>query len=211
VRSIVLVVFLLAAWGVAMAIEEPKYEIVRTDDTIELRRYAPHLVAETEVRGDFSAVGNEAFRILFRYISGANRTSASIAMAAPVTQEIASPGATIAMTAPVTQVPTGGAGSATWVVAFAMPSSYTIATLPQPTDPRIRILEVPGRLIAARRYSGSWSKERYRTNEKLLLDAVARAGLRPLSPPTFARYNSPFTLWFLRRNEVLVEVEEPTR
>jgi hypothetical protein len=191
-----------------MAIEQPAYEVVRTTADFELRRYAPHLVAEVEVEGAFEDAGNLAFRTLFRYISGGNRPSTKIEMTAPVTQAPAATGEKIAMTAPVTQVPTGSADSGRHVVAFVMPGSFTLETLPEPLDPRVRVREVPARLVAAHRYSGTWSEERYRAHEKTLLDALRREGLDPIAAPIFARYNSPFALWFARRNEVLVEVAE---
>jgi hypothetical protein len=87
-----------------------------------------------------------------------------------------------------------------------MPSGYSLETLPRPTDSRVRLRRIDGRLMAARTYSGTWSEDRYRENETELLRVVKAAGLQPLGVPVFARYNSPFTLWFLRRNEVLVEV-----
>ena len=184
-------VLALTLGGSAMAIEEPAYEVVRTTADFELRRYAPYLVAEVEVEGTFEDAGNLAFRNLFRYISGGNRPSTKIEMTAPVTQ------------APAEAVATGR-----HVVAFVMPASFTRETLPEPLDPRVRIREVPARLVAAHRYSGTWSEERYRAHEQSILDAIRREGLEPVAAPIFARYNSPFALWFARRNEVLVEVAE---
>ncbi len=87
-----------------------------------------------------------------------------------------------------------------------MPSGYTLETLPRPTDSRVRLRRIDARVMAARTYSGTWSEARYREHERALLQAVRAAGLQPVGLPVFARYNSPFTLWFLRRNEVLVEV-----
>jgi hypothetical protein len=197
-----------ALGGSAMAIEEPAYEVVRTTADFELRRYAPYLVAEVEVEGTFADAGNLAFRNLFRYISGANRPSTKIEMTAPVTQAPAGEGVKIPMTAPVTQTPSEAVETGRHVVAFVMPASFTRETLPEPLDPRVRIREVPARLVAAHRYSGTWSEARYRAHEQNLLDAIRREGLEPVAAPIFARYNSPFALWFMRRNEVLVEVAE---
>jgi hypothetical protein len=90
-----------------------------------------------------------------------------------------------------------------------MPAGYTLDNLPQPENAEVRIKSVPARLMAVRRYSGTWSEERYRSNEQQLLAAVQAAGLKTLGPPIFARYNAPFSLWFLRRNEVLIEVAAP--
>ncbi len=196
---------LLLIGGEAMAIEEPAYEVVETRATHELRRYAPMLVAEVELAGDFDDVGSEAFRILFQFISGENQSREEISMTAPVAQEPA--GETIEMTAPVAQTPATDAQDR-YRIHFVMPARYTRETLPVPTDPRITIRELPTRLVAARRYSGFWSEKSYRAQEAALLEALEAAGLEPTGPPSYARYNSPFSLWFLRRNEVLIPVAE---
>lgn len=194
--------------GRAMAIEEPEYEVVKTYADFELRRYAPYLVAETEVRGEFEDVGNRAFRILADYIFGNNRGSEKMAMTAPVNQRPAGEGEKLAMTAPVAQRKSE-AGPETYIFSFVMPSGYTLETLPQPKDERVSLRLEPGGLVAARRYAGRWTESGYRENEAKLLAAVEQAGLRALSSPVYARYNSPFSLPLLRRNEVLVEVGEP--
>jgi hypothetical protein len=190
-----------------MAYEQPRYEVVGSYEGFELRRYAPYVVAETVVTGDFEAVGNQAFKILFGYINGDNRGREEIPMTAPVNQSpVIGSGEKIAMTAPVVQAPKGNQGDA-YVFSFVMPSKYTLETLPRPADPRVSLRRVEGRLMAARVYSGTWSPQRYKQNEAALLQAVKAAGLQSVGPPVFARYNSPFTLWFLRRNEVLVEIQ----
>ena len=190
--------FMLA--GPLMAIEEAPYRVIEKDGDFELRQYAPYIVAETLVEGDFSEVGNEGFRRLFDYIQGENRRRQSIPMTAPVAQEAASE--KIPMTAPVGQEKASGK----WRITFVMPSSYTLETLPEPLDPRIRLTEIPGGLMAAHRYSGTWGKERYEAKERRLREFIAEKGLRSEGEPVFARYNSPFMLWFLRRNEVLIPV-----
>jgi len=189
-----------------LAYEQPNYDIVRKYDGFELRQYAPYIVAETLVSGDFDKVGNEAFRILVRYISGNNRKKIEIPMTAPVNQSPEmNAGEKIKMTAPVVQAPQGR-NQGSYVFSFIMPSQYRLETLPEPEDPRIKLRQVKARLLAARTYSGTWSERRYRENEAALLEAAKAAGLTAVGEPIFARYNSPFTLWFLRRNEVLVEV-----
>ena len=142
--------------------------------------------------------------MLFGYISGDNRRNESIAMTAPVTQKPT--GEKLQMTTPVTQAPAADGGANTYTVAFVMPSQYTMDTLPQPVDSRITLRQVPARWMAARRFSGRWSEGNYRRNEKALLEDVTAAGLQIVGEPVYARYNSPFMLWFLRRNEALVEV-----
>ena len=186
----------------AMAIEEPKYRVVERDGAFELRDYATYLVAETQVEAGFEDAGNIAFQRLFRYISGQNTREQKIAMTAPVTQSRGEAGEKIAMTAPVTQV----ASDQGYAVAFIVPAKYTLDTVPQPTDPSIRIREVPGQRVAAWRYSGRWTAANYRENEQKLRAALAARGLEASGEPVLARYNPPFMPTFLRRNEVLIPV-----
>jgi hypothetical protein len=192
--------------GCATTYEQPQYDIVQKYKDFELRRYRPYIVAETIVKKDFNEAGNEAFRILFAYISGNNRTKEGISMTAPVNQTPAvTSGEKIKMTAPVTQSPQGKTENS-YLLSFVMPSKYTMDTLPEPVNPRVRLRTVDGKLMAARIFSGTWSEERYRRNEAMLLSAVKASGLTTIGAPVFARYNPPFTPWFLRRNEVLIEV-----
>lgn len=210
-RTTTLVCALLMLFGgtEAMAVEEPDYTVARTFPDFELRRYPPHAVAETEVAGPFDEAGNQAFRILAGYIFGDNRADTKIEMTAPVSQRPAAGGGErIEMTAPVVQRPASGTEGETFVVSFVMPDRFTLDTLPEPVDPRVRLREEPGKLMAVRRYSGRWTETSYRDNETGLLRAVEAAGLKPLAAPVYARYNSPFSLWFMRRNEVMVEVAE---
>jgi hypothetical protein len=197
----VLAVLAAFATPVAMAIEEAPYTTIEQHGEFELRQYQPYVVAETIVDGGFEEVGNEAFRRLFAYISGANRSAQSIAMTAPVEQRAASE--KIAMTAPVTQEKAGDQ----WRVAFVLPASYTLATAPQPTDPRVTLAVVPEHLVASVRYSGTWRRARYEENLQALERFIEARGLQPIGEPVFARYNPPFMPWFLRRNEILIPVE----
>jgi hypothetical protein len=185
----------------AEAIEEAKYEVLINERDFELRQYKAHIVAETTVEGDFSEVGNEGFRRLFRFISGENLRRQTIAMTAPVDQKESSE--KIKMTAPVNQQKDAGV----WIVSFLMPSSYTLETIPQPVDERIHIREVPSRLVAAVRYSGTWSRTRFEKEKARLEGFILKHNLKSTGEAIFARYNPPFTLWFLRRNEVLIPVE----
>jgi len=190
-----------------MAIEEPTYEVVKSYPEFELRRYEPFLVAETEVDGDFDEVGSQAFRILAAYIFGENKSQAKMEMTAPVNQRpAAGEGEKMAMTAPVSQRSKGSGGSDTFVLSFVMPSGYSLDSLPVPLDPRVLLREEPAKLMAVRSYSGRWTEANYRENESLLLAAVEKAGLTPVAAPVYARYNTPFSLPFLRRNEAMVEV-----
>ncbi|NIQ98530.1 MAG: heme-binding protein [Desulfuromonadales bacterium] len=190
-----------------MAYEEPDYTVLETYDSFELRRYVPFWVAETLVSDEFDEAGSRAFRRLFGFIKNDERPEGKIAMTVPVIQQ------------PVAQEKASSPGSrgealpaeqpTTYRFAFFMPSEYTREELPTPADESIRIRQTASRVLAARRYSGTWSEDLYRENEKILLEAVEAAGLKMIGEPIFARYNAPFSLWFLRRNEVLVEVEAP--
>jgi hypothetical protein len=182
-----------------MAIEEPKYTALQTYEDFEVRRYEAYAVAETAVQAGFDDAGNDAFGILAGYIFGKNKGARKIEMTAPVTQTPAK----IAMTAPVTQSNDGGEV----VVRFVMPSEWTLETLPEPLDPRVRLREVPGRTVAVIRYSGFWSESRYREELAKLEAALQREGLRWIGEPVWARYNPPWTPWFLRRNEIWLEVD----
>jgi len=187
----------------AMASEEAKYKVLEKEGGFELRAYEPQILAETIVEGSFNEVGNIGFKRLFDFISGGNIGKQSIEMTAPVTQQVGSE--KIAMTAPVTQEKKDGQ----WVIAFLMPAKYTIETLPVPLDSRIEIKKIPGRLMAVRKYSGTWSKERYEENRAKLEMDIKKRKLEAVGEPIWARYNPPFMPWFLRRNEVLIPVERP--
>ncbi|MDH3199399.1 MAG: heme-binding protein [Myxococcales bacterium] len=189
-------VFLVIGGGVAY--ETPNYEVVEEIGAVEIREYAPYLVAETAVEGDLENAGNIGFRILASYIFGDNQGERKIAMTAPVSQERGA-GSKIAMTAPVTQE----RADDRFTIQFAMPSKYTLETLPKPNDPRIEIREVPARKFAAIRYSGTWSRKNYEKHLARLREALAANGYEAMGEPIWARYDPPFKPWFLRRNEIL--------
>ena len=201
IARFVFIPFLLIFSVEAMAIEKAKYQVIERDKNFELRQYAPRIVAETFVTGDFKAVGNVGFRRLYDYIDGQNIKNQNIAMTAPVTQEAESE--KIAMTAPVTQEQSQNQ----WRITFLMPAEYTMETLPRPLDERVRLKEEPGYLMAAIRYSGTWSQKGFEKNKALLQAAIAQRGLTPVGQPVWARYDPPFMPWFLRRNEILIRVQ----
>jgi hypothetical protein len=195
-------VLLLAA--TAMAIEEPSYEVLERASEYEVRRYAPYLVAEVDVEGDFGEAGNKAFRLLSGYIFGDNKAEEEMSMTAPVESRPKEKGVRMSMTAPVTST---ASTSDEYTYAFVMERKYTLDTLPQPRDPRIRLRELAARVMAVRRYSGRWTEGNYRKNEARLMEALSADGRNPIGAPILARYNSPFTPWFFRRNEVMVEID----
>ena len=192
---------LLLVPAAAMA-EEPAYTTIADFDAgVEIREYAPMLVAEYAVEGgDFAAASSAAFRPLADFIFGDNTHRERIGMTAPVTQR--RDGETIGMTAPVVQ----SAREGRWVVGFVMPARYTAETLPVPRNPRIRIVEVPARTVAAIRFSGRWSTVRHAENLRLLQSEIAEAGWEPAGEPQAAQYDAPWVPGPLRRNEVLLPV-----
>jgi effector-binding domain-containing protein len=185
----------------AMAIEEAAYEVLQKDNRFEIRDYAPHILAETVVAGDLEEAGNKAFNRLFRYISGENRSRKKVAMTAPVSQEPT--GEKITMTAPVGQQRV----QEKWAVSFMMPASFSLETLPEPEDPKVTLRQVPARRMAAIRYSGFWSEKNYLRYKSALESWIHEKGLTIVGDPLWARYNPPFTPWFLRRNEILIPVD----
>jgi len=180
------------------SVKEAAYTVEKTDGVFQVRQYAPQVVAETVVDGTLEDAGNKAFRPLFNYISGANRSKGKIAMTAPVAQQRDEE--KIAMTAPVGQE----AVSNHWAITFMMPTNFTMETLPVPANEKVRLRAIPARRMAAVQYSGTWSQKRYDRNLARLRDWMKANGLIAAGEPIWARYNPPFTPWFMRRNEILV-------
>ena len=201
IRIIVAAVVIIIGAMDAMAIEESPYKVLKKDSKFEIRDYAPHILAETVVEGNLEEAGNKAFNRLFRYISGDNRSRDKVAMTAPVSQEPM--GEKIKMTAPVGQQRV----QESWAVSFMMPASYTLETLPEPEDPEVTLRQVPARRMAAVSYSGFWSEKNYLRYKMELESWIQERGLTILGDPVWARYNPPFTPWFLRRNEILLPVD----
>jgi hypothetical protein len=171
----------------ARASNEPAYIVVaELSATAEVRDYAPMQVAEVRVETeDFDRAGSLGFEPLAAYIFGANARSERIGMTSPVTQRGS---------------PTG------WVVGFVMPERYTPESLPRPTDPDIRIIQVPRRNVAAIRFSGRWTPIRHAEHWRLLQRELDKAGWVTVGEPKAAQYNAPWLPGPLRRNEVLVPV-----
>jgi effector-binding domain-containing protein len=188
--------------GRVMAVEEAEYSVLTKDDNIELREYAPHIVAETVIYGDFEDAGGMAFRPLFNYISGQNAAQQKIAMTAPVAQQ--AQGEKIAMTAPVGQRKERDG----WAVSFMMPSSYSMETLPVPLNSDVTLREVPSRLVVALRYSGLWRDNSYQQHKATLTKWINEQNLTVAGEAIWARYDPPYVPWFMRRNEILIPVSK---
>jgi hypothetical protein len=194
----------LLAGAPAMATPEPSYTRVSATGGIEVRDYAPQIIAEVVVRGGRGEAASRGFRPLANFIFGANAPRAKIAMTAPVTQSPVGQkqGEKIAMTAPVLQTREGEP----WRVGFIMPEGYTMETLPRPNDPNVRLREEPARRMAVIRFSGFAPEDRLDRQSEALERAVAAQGLRPVGAPIYAFYDPPWTPPWMRRNEIMVEV-----
>ena len=195
-RRILMFLTLAALPLFSHAIEEPDYKIIRTFDNVEVRQYAPYVVAEVVLETSAEDAGSQAFPILAGYIFGKNKGERKFAMTAPVTQTAAP--VRMDMTAPVTQAAVAGGMR----VQFVLPKGVTLATAPEPTDPRVQLRVVPTGTWAVIRYSGTWSQANYLEHLGDLKAALEAAGMATQGEPVLARYNAPFTPWFLRRNEI---------
>jgi len=190
-----------------MATEEPKFTLALKDGAFELRDYPALIVAEVTVTGTQQEASRAGFRKLAGYIFGGNAGAKRIAMTTPVTKARigATSGQKIAMTAPVTQ--TGDKGD--WAVRFTMPAGLALADLPQPNDPGVTLKTLPAMRCAVVRFSGLSGEAAVAGQTAKLLALVAARRLAPTGPVTQARYNPPWTPWFMRRNEVMVPVGTP--
>ena len=198
-KRFLLLITLVAAMP-THAIEEPTYTVVQKTEVFEVRQYATYLVAEVVVPGPASEAGSQGFRLLGGYIFGKNKGERKLEMTAPVMQSALPPAPPVKleMTAPVTQTAVAGG----FLVQFVMPKPYTLATLPEPLDAQVKLREVPGSRIAVIRFSGSWSQSIYEEQLQILRSALVTAGMATTGEPVSSRYNSPFSLPFLRRNEI---------
>lgn len=188
-----------------MATEEPTFAVSLRRGAFEVRDYPAMIAAEVTVGGERGQAVNSGFRLLAGYIFGGNTRRQSIAMTAPVVQAQAEP-ETIAMSAPVIQ--SGGSGA--WVIRFVMPRAYTLATLPTPNDGRVRLTPLPPSRVAVVRFSGLGRDEDIASRTNELATFIAAYRLRAVGPPALARYNPPWTPWFMRRNEVMIPIEAET-
>ncbi|MDX9972700.1 MAG: heme-binding protein [FCB group bacterium] len=186
-------------------IETPKYDVVTEAKGYEIRQYAAHIVAEVKVTGSYKESVNQGFRKIADYIFGNNTASGKIAMTAPVLQEKQPASEKIAMTAPVLHEKAGEAD--TYTVAFVMPSSYTLETLPKPNNSEVTLREIPEKKFAALSFKGYAPESKAEEKTKELLESLKKDGITTLGSPTVAQYNPPWTPPFMRHNEILVEVQ----
>jgi len=178
---------------------EPNYVLELHTDAYDIRTYEPYLVAEVIVPGPAESASSEGFRHLAAYIFGANAGSQQLEMTAPVTQTPVR----LPMTVPVTP----SRADDGFRVRFAMPPGFTLGTLPVPNDSRVTLCEVPAQRVAVRRYSGRWTEENYAEHLAELRAALTAASIVTHGEPMLARYNAPYVLPFLRRNEVWLALD----
>jgi hypothetical protein len=196
-----LVLAFLTLGSPAMATEEPAFEVVLNEGAFEVRDYPALAAAEVSVTGDQSEAANAGFRLLAGYIFGGNTRRQSIAMTAPVTQSKPQ-SEKIAMTAPVIQSGAEGA----WIVRFIMPKGSTVETLPAPNDSRVKLLTIPASRIALVRFSGLTQPKDVQKRTRELESFLDARKYRALDAPALARFDPPWTLWFMRRNEIWVPI-----
>jgi len=195
----------LSGWLPTRKIEQPFYKTLKKIDGLEIRQYKAFILAETEVSGDYESALNEGFMTIADYIFGNNKSRSQISMTSPV-KETAKETASekISMTSPVKET---AKGKDKHIIAFVMPAKYTLQTLPSPNTTRIKFREQPSCKVAVLRFSWWSGSARIARKKALLLEKVAKGHLKAKSPPSYAGYNPPWTPPWLRRNEVMVEVE----
>jgi hypothetical protein len=202
--------------GRAMAIEEPSYQVLLSEESFEIRQYAPMLIAEASVVGDMDEASSRGFRLIADFIFGNNQkpdasVSEKIAMTAPVTVEPKTE--KIAMTAPVTVEPQSQgvemARAQSWRIHFVMPSQYTMASIPKPKNSAVQLREVPSQFVVVHSYSGFNGVSKVQAKMQETIDWALKNHLKPMGTPRLSRYDPPWTLPMFRRNEIMVEIEDP--
>lgn len=182
--------------------EEPRYAVVAEfPNGVEIRRYDPRLAAQVELPAGGPQARDDAFRLLFRYIAGANAGAQRIAMTVPVATGPGSEKA--AMTAPVKSMQSEDRAR----MQFFLPERYSLQTAPRPADERVRIVPVPEETIAVLRLPGHGSKEELKKRSAGLVEGLSATPWRPAGDVAMLFYDAPFTIPFLRRNEASVRVE----
>ncbi len=189
-----------SVFGIRTA-DQPTYQVLNDDGHIQIRHYPALVVAETEIMADYKNSSNQGFQRLADYIFGNNQKQQKMAMTAPVIQEQQTE--TLAMTAPVFQQKSGDV----WLMAFVLPKGYSVLTAPVPNDQAVIIKELPEKKVAVIQYTGSLCEAGIEENAETLKSWLTQQGYKALSPSRSAAYDPPWTLPFLRRNEVHIDIE----
>ncbi len=198
--ALLLIVGLSGCINATQHLEEPAFTVVKKEDNFEIRQYESTIVAEVITSGDREKTANAGFKILADYIFGNNVKSESMEMTAPVTQQ---ENIMIAMTMPVTQENTN---NEEWKVRFVMPRKYDLKTLPKAKNDKITFIKTDPFKAAVIRFSGSFSDDNYYKHQQLLEEYMSKNNLTPTGNAIHAYYNPPWTLWFLKRNEVMYKL-----
>ena len=198
------VFFMLSTFGINTGTEQPKYEVIeRIGKSVEIRQYAPRIAAEVAI--DVSRSHDprgEAFRIVAAYIFGANKGQKKIQMTSPV--EVKKAGEKIAMTAPVEV----NRSEKQLTMRLFMPAQYSKDELPEPTDSRVRLIDIPSETAAVLQFTGSSDDAAVSARTAELVRLLDGTGWKVVGLPTAFFYNPPWTIPFLRRNETVVTVSK---
>ena len=186
-------------------VEEASYKVLNDYGQIELREYDELLTIETSVDADYKKAGEVAFRRLFAYINGENDSKTKIAMTSPViaNEGNSGDGERIAMTTPIFRERQNKG----WRYLFVLPASYTLDSAPAPLNSEIKLSVMPKKQVAVIRYTGKWSEEAMRKKSDELAVWIQENNLESVSMPLWAGYDPPWTIPFLRRNEVMIDVK----
>ena len=198
--ALILVVGVLAG-PVMSNVEKPDYKVIQSEQNIEIRQYEPMIIAEVEVDGKREDAIRDGFRLLADYIFGNNTVEKSISMTTPVQQK---ENQKIAMTSPVQQQLAGKS----WQISFVMPSKYNMDSLPVPNNNRVRLKKILTKKFVVIEFSGSNSNENVIGHENQLMNFIEANQINIIGSPKYAFYNAPWTLPFLRRNEVMIEIKQ---
>lgn len=189
--------------------EEQKYTVERKFPKFEVRRYEACVLADVTVSTDFQSAGNIAFRSLIGYISGSNQPNTKIAMTSPVIQESKTENSStkIAMTSPVIQE----SSNDLQIVSFVMPAGMTLEDMPLPSNSKVSLRQMPEQLVAVSKFTGRWTESAYDRQLAQLKQQLSVYGIAEIGPPRFARFDPPWTPWFMRRNEIQIPITTPTQ
>jgi effector-binding domain-containing protein len=198
--TLILIVGVLAG-PVISNVEKPDYKVIQSEQNIEIRQYEPMIIAEVDVEGKREDAIRDGFRLIADYIFGNNKVKLDIAMTSPVQQQESQK---IAMTAPVQQQSTGRS----WQISFVMPSRYSMESLPEPNNDRVRLKEIPTKKFGVIEFSGTNSNENVTKHENQLMNYIEANQIKIIGSPKYAFYNAPWTLPFMRRNEVMIEINQ---
>lgn len=193
----------LSIAGIRIGTEEPHYIATPVNDRVELRRYGPRIAAETTVTGDENRARSIGFRRLASYIFGANHRDEKIAMTAPVGQQAGRAGDEIAMTAPVAQ---SKQSHDKWTIRFFMPSKWSLETLPTPDSDDVKLVTVPPETVAVLRFTGDRGADAVAARTDELVATLQDKHIDVMGEPVAWFYDPPWTLPFLRRNEIAIPV-----